>query len=198
MEKMKQRVECQTHLDWLNDFDICQFKNKSILDLGCGSGYLCHHVMEKNATRAIGVDIVAPHPLYQSSFTYKPLDLDDSGFGNSLGYKSFDLIFAFDILEHVESPYAFLQECKALLADGGRLFLTTPNIMSWERFRYPKKWSGAQDIEHKILFSKYSLEFLLERAGFSKIQTKAPLRSLKKLSYIAPQVGGQLVSLGSL
>ena len=46
---------------------------------------------------------------------------------NSLLY---DMIFAIEVIEHLENPRAFVRFSTSLLKSGGKLILTTPNVIS--------------------------------------------------------------------
>jgi 2-polyprenyl-3-methyl-5-hydroxy-6-metoxy-1,4-benzoquinol methylase len=48
----------------------------------------------------------------------------------SMFAERFDLITAIEVIEHLENPSCFLRECRMLLADGGKLIITTPNFES--------------------------------------------------------------------
>ena len=51
--------------------------------------------------------------------------------------KSFGLITAFQVLEHLENPFHFARECVRLLKDGGTLILSFPSGKSiWSRISY--------------------------------------------------------------
>jgi 2-polyprenyl-3-methyl-5-hydroxy-6-metoxy-1,4-benzoquinol methylase len=194
---MESRQSDLDHLAWLNKAGIKIFTGKRILDLGCGSGFLCHKAMAEGAKLAVGVDIIQPDSDQEAAkrnWSFLSLDLNDSALFKSIGDK-FDLIFAFDIIEHLESPYNFLTACYELLSDTGVLVVTTPNLMSWEKLAKPTSWSGASDPQHKILFTKYSLAFLLDRSGFRKVTSQAPMRALSFLGRFQPQIGGQLLAV---
>jgi len=105
---------------------------------------------------------------------------------------------AFDILEHLESPYRFFKAIKSILSKNGPLVLATPNTLSWECFMKPASWSGAQDPQHKILINRYRLKFLLSRAGLKCTQIRAPMRTLIPLGPLQPQIGGQIICLASV
>ena len=182
------------HLKWLEDAGLASFSNKRLLDLGCGTGFLCDHAIEAGAVEAVGVDIICPRFDGQPKWQFRELNLDGSSWHTGLQQK-FDLVLAFDIIEHLESPFRFLQSCHSILAPGGVLVATTPKTASWERFYNPKNWSGVRDPQHKTLFSKYSIRFMLEKVGFSEIRIQAPLRSLEFLGPLQPQIGGQILCL---
>ena len=45
--------------------------------------------------------------------------------------RQFNLVTALEIIEHLDSPRAFLRQVHALLSDGGMLMLSTPNVAHW-------------------------------------------------------------------
>ncbi len=194
-EPIKPRPSDIVHEQWLRTLDFQGFTGVRLLDLGCGSGYFPQLAARQGARNAAGVDMVPPPDVHANSlWEFYQVDLDGTQWPGELKHSRFDLIFAFDIIEHLKSPVLFLEQCHQLLAPEGQLYMTTPNIQSLERFRNPKGWSGAHDPQHRILFSKYSLAFLLARTQF-KVQTlKAPLQSL---SFLPPMLqwdlGGQLL-----
>lgn len=185
------------HLRWLENADLSQLQSKAILDLGCGSGFLCQHFAEQGAN-AVGIDIVKPAGLENSpgKWQYHALDLNAQNWADQLQQKLssqlFDVIFAFDIIEHVDAPTWFLQNIYNSLRPGGHVVITTPNINSLERLLKPQTWSGTIDPQHRLLFSRYSLRFLLQRLKFRIEQCEAPLRSLQFMKPLQPQIGGQI------
>lgn len=180
------------HLNWLSLAKLDNFSGKQILDLGCGSGYVCQKAMEQGAQRVVGIDIIKPKLAESGKFDFQIANLDASDWHESI-QGDFDLIFAFDILEHLASPFWFLSSCHQKLKANGILVLTTPNCLSWERFYKPNNWSGVQDPQHKTLFTKYSLKFMLEKSGFNQNSIKAPMRALGFLGPLQPQIGGQIL-----
>lgn len=178
------------HLKWIQQSGI-SFANKKLLDLGCGSGFVCERAMLGGAIKAVGIDLVKPSIAEELNWTFVQQDLDSIDWDKAVA-DAFDYILAFDIIEHVEAPFRFLRSCHNLLCDSGVLILTTPNLSSWERIIKPTSWSGVRDEQHKTLFNKYSLEFTLRRAGFRNIQLAAPIRKLSFLGPLQPHFGGQI------
>ena len=187
------------HLRWLNTKVNKSWQACNVIDLGCGSGYLCEWLKDQGAADVVGIDLEEPPALgAKPNWTFGKVDLDgkwDADLRRMLKGGSADYIFAFDIIEHLSSPWDFLSSCRNLLKPGGTLVLTTPNINSWERLLRPDNWSGARDPQHKILFAKYSLAFALAKGGFAVETLEAPLRSAKGLAPLLPDIGGQLFSV---
>ena len=190
------RASDQVHLEWLSQLGIKSFAGLRVLDVGCGSGFLARLALEQGALDSVGLDIEKPREGFgpHAAWTFVQADLDRANWQVELLSKSFDLILAFDIIEHLRSPVAFLEQCRALLQSQGKLFLTTPNVQSLERILHPKTWSGAFDPQHRILFSPYSLKFLMARTGFRTLNLSAPMRLLRWLPFsLQPAIGGQLL-----
>jgi 2-polyprenyl-3-methyl-5-hydroxy-6-metoxy-1,4-benzoquinol methylase len=186
------------HLHWLNTKVNKNWIASNVIDLGCGSGYLCEWLKKEGAAEVVGIDIDEPAFSGKPAWTFGRVDLEgqwDTDLRAMLKGASADYIFAFDIIEHLSSPWNFLSSCHSLLKPGGTLVLTTPNVNSWERVLRPDNWSGARDPQHKILFAKYSLAFALVKGGFKVETLEAPLRSAKGFAPLLPDIGGQLFSV---
>lgn len=72
---------------------------------------------------------------------------------------SFDLVLAFDVIEHVEDDHAMLADLRRVIAPGGTLAIHVP---AW-----PSLY-GRHDraLEHKRRYTRRTLAELLTRAGF--------------------------------
>ncbi len=73
--------------------------------------------------------------------------------------QTYDAILNTEVLEHVEDPQKVINEMYRILKIGGRIFLTTPQ--SWRIHQAPYNY---------FYFTKYGLNSLFEKAGFSKIK----------------------------
>jgi 2-polyprenyl-3-methyl-5-hydroxy-6-metoxy-1,4-benzoquinol methylase len=189
------------HFSWLSQkVPGITFSGKTFLDIGCGSGLLSAELGARGAKRAVGVDIEVPAASQAASgWEFFQIDLNDADWHLriSAGEGAFDFVTCFDILEHVDSPVSFLRSLRLFLRPGGKVVLTTPNVSSWERILRGDKWSGAADPQHKILFNRYSLEFLLKRIGFDIEYTGAPIRKLDAMGIPHPKIGAQLFIVAS-
>lgn len=197
-EVLKPRASDLVHLDWMKDLGLTSFKGLKVLDIGCGSGYLCSYAADHGAALSYGVDIEIPREglAEDNSWHFIQANLDADSWMQPFEGETFDLILAFDIIEHLQSPVVFLEQCKRLLNAKGQVLITTPNVQSLERHLKPESWSGASDPQHRILFNKYSLGFLCKKSGLEICSLKAPMRMLRWLPKpFQPSIGGQLLAL---
>jgi len=84
----------------------------------------------------------------------------------------FDLITAVEVIEHLENPRHLLRECAKLLADKGKLVITTPNVESsagrlrfvitgeWRHFGRDTAFSDPTHITpiHSFLFERMAAD----------------------------------------
>lgn len=103
-------------------------KSASILEVGCGDGWLLKRLRELGFANAIGID---PGRAAQEQgedhiiHGFFPQDL-------STGHQAqkFDLIVSRHVLEHIESPRQFTASLATALADDGQLWLEVPDLQS--------------------------------------------------------------------
>lgn len=100
---------------------------KTILDVGCGSGWVAKTFLSKNFN-IISLDISKTNPLtalklYPSS---KHSGLVADSFHLPFATNSMDCIVASEIIEHVADPKEFVSELFRVIKQGGSLLITTP------------------------------------------------------------------------
>src|SRR5512135_2716132 len=95
------------------------------LDLGAGQGALSH------ALKLRGCDVTAAD-VNTSQFKAEGVPCARLDLNRPLPFadRDFDLVMAVEVLEHLESPRAFLREIHRVLRPGGLAVITTPNIAS--------------------------------------------------------------------
>lgn len=96
------------------------------LDAPCGSGALAVAALEAGLD-VQGVD-VAHHP--QLKLPQDRLTVADLDRGIPFDSETFDTAISVEGIEHLSSPRAFVQELARVLKPGGRLVLSTPNVLS--------------------------------------------------------------------
>ena len=143
------------------------FHEKRVLEVGCGPGRFLYECGQRGATTLIGIDrSPAAVRLAKQCFDLDlvPKTLEEVVDEGSFPPGSFDLIFAFEIIEHVRNPLEFVQSLSALLAPDGLLFVSTPNF-----HLFTLMGSAAPAVrqwpEHLHFFDPSSLSRCLERGS---------------------------------
>lgn len=96
--------------------------------------------------------------------------------------KTFDVIAAFHVLEHLQQPEMFLRKCRDLLTPEGILFLEVPNFAALARWIWRGRWGMFYDY-HLCHFERHTLVSLLERCGYRVIHARTVD---DRLRYLAP------------
>jgi SAM-dependent methyltransferase len=102
---------------------------RSILDVGCGDGYILDH-LEKRDHRLCGVD-VSPDGVAKAAakgFDARVVDLENEPLPFASG--SFDVVLCYDVLEHLFSPERVLSEIYRVVSPGGFALLGVPNTLN--------------------------------------------------------------------
>ncbi len=79
--------------------------------------------------------------------------------------RSFDVITAFHVLEHLPEPRRALERMLGWLAPGGLLIVEVPNVNAFGPRIFGRYWSGFDYPRHLVHFSPRTLRAMVERAG---------------------------------
>lgn len=150
-------------------------KNRCILDLGCGNGYLVNHLISLGYN-AYGTDasekgIAIAREQNPGSFFMQDLSTDKLPEG--LQGLSFDTVISTEVIEHLYDPEGFIDFCRQALAPGGEIIISTPyhgylkNLLislgnKWDTHLNPV-WLGG----HIKMWSAKTLSGLLTAKGFT-------------------------------
>ena len=143
----------QKHLEfrnfrWLGLTD----KNKKMLEIGCGSGYGAVLLSTLEPKSYIGIDLMPEQIALtgqrpSSGYEFKVMDASDM---REIHSKSKDIIVIFGILHHIPRWREVVQECRRVLASGGKLFVEEPNGSIVKYFDRLFHW-GHPDSDFSLL-----------------------------------------------
>lgn len=135
-----------------------------LLDFGCGSGFFAK-AMAENGWIASAIDVSDSSKQYFAKSKNPKFfsgTLKEAGFSK----KTFDLIVAWHVFEHLKQPEKELKELGKILKDDGILMISVPNIDSVSFNLFKANWFHFDIPRHLIHYSPNSLKKLLEENGF--------------------------------
>ncbi len=111
-------------------------RGKRALDAGCGAGYGAAE-LARAAENVIGIDCAADAIEYARAQYPAPNLIFEQASCSALPFAdaSFDLIVAFEVIEHLSDWREFLQEARRTLAPNGQFIVSTPNKLYYGESR---------------------------------------------------------------
>ncbi len=132
----------QVDVDLLNEhlarytFAARLARGKRVLDAGCGAGYGSAELADA-ALSVVGVD-VAPEAIEfaRANYALPNLSFEESSV-TTLPHAdgSFELVVAFEVIEHLSNWNEFLLEARRVLAPTGQFIVSTPNKLYYTESR---------------------------------------------------------------
>ena len=164
---------------------------KNILEIGCGTGFVLSNVRRIFPDAQLsGSDIFTEGLSFAKQrvpgATLFQMDANHIPFRNE-----FDVICAFDVLEHIDDDRAALGQIYLACQPGGGVVFTVP--------QHPWLWSGTDDYaHHKRRYTRRELVEKTEHAGFkieyvsSFISLLLPAMLVSRLMQKSSQAGDQI------
>jgi len=136
----------------------------TIADIGCGGGSLLDHLKGASA-RQVAVE---PYDVFRGDLQARGYDVYPYARDAVRDWGGrVDLAFSIQVIEHTADPQAFLTDIRPLLAPGGKLVISTPNLRDILFDLMPDDFpSFFYRIVHRWYFDRDSLTACAERAGF--------------------------------
>ena len=148
---------------WLALVDKYAPTPRTVIEIGCAPGVLLTE-LKARGYRCVGVE---PEQRVAEWLRSLGLDVRAGMFPDrGLALPPCDLLLAFDVLEHVPAPDAFLAETANLLRPGGIAIIQTPI----DQYAYTPPFGDEaplvfDDVEHLFIFRDRTLEELGKTAG---------------------------------
>ena len=143
-----------------------------LLDIGCLTGVLLDEA-KKKGMKVVGVDISHDAVSYCRKKGFTTYAGTVQSVGRKLKKGSFDVVTAFQIVEHERDPLTMMKRIHSLLKRGGVIVLATPNYGGLWRKLMGKRWFGFKHPEHVVLFDFLTMKTLLAKAGYKDIEIHA-------------------------
>jgi 2-polyprenyl-3-methyl-5-hydroxy-6-metoxy-1,4-benzoquinol methylase len=145
-----------------------------VLDLGCGDGFASHSLRRRGAKHITGVEYVPD----AAKRARDRLDVVHTGDAleilPTLPAGTFDLLLAYDVLEHLVDPWSALAHLRRLVSPDGVLHVSVPNarslvllrnIVARGTFGYDPR-GGLCDLTHLRWFTRRDMTEALAQAGW--------------------------------
>lgn len=158
-----------------------------LLDIGCAMGVLLEEARDVGY-RSVGIDLSADAVKYCRSHRLTAYTGTVYTVKN-LKELSFDVITAFQIIEHERDPLKMMRRVYKLLKKGGMVVLATPNQGGFWQKIMGKRWFGYRHPEHVVLLDFITMRKLLEKAGFTDIEIRSDSPRPFPLSFALSRAG---------
>lgn len=159
------------------------------LEIGCGRGYLLHHLYQEGYGNYYGTEpIISQSQIAMESLLKLGQDkinkqtvkkiiktniLEQTKFENEY----FDYIYSYHVFEHLENPLILLEYGKKWLKPGGKMIIICPNVEgffpsrdlpSWRCSIPTHRWlPGLSTIKRALEYKGYSIEKYFTYGGYS-------------------------------
>ena len=141
---------------------------QTIIEVGAGNGELAKILSERSIFEEI--ILVEPQPLDISLPSCRVLQSELSKVDLD---KPANVVIAFEVLEHINDPKAFLRDISKVISKDGLLIMSTPNVDGFE-VNLLGSLSNAIMFDHVRLYSPASIKVLLEQVGWELILVETP------------------------
>lgn len=163
------------------DYVLSTCRQRSVLHLGCVDhpfltdrlvrGELLHAALATVARELVGVDRdqAGIEALREAGF--RDLYVGDAEDLRAVGLdRSFEVILAGELLEHLTNPGELLRSLPSLMAPGGELLVTVPSAQSIRIVANTLRSREHVHPDHKAYYSPHTLTALLEAHGFQVVE----------------------------
>lgn len=157
-----------------------------LLDVGCSCGFFigtalqagfdAHGIEFSETAVAAADDYIRPRITIGNVDEWMPEE-----------EQKFDVVTAFDIIEHSHDPLALLRKLRTVLRDEGLIVLAAPDTDHYLRYIMHRSWSMLQAYQHTVMMSKRAMRYALKKTGFRDAEVR-PTRKVLTADYLASQI----------
>lgn len=159
------------------DGDICFHSkrgNGRLLDIGCNEGQGLQ-IYKQNGFMAEGLEL---NDRAASETRKRGFRVYADSLETFQPEQSYDVVVLSHVLEHSLNPREMLTHVARILKPDGQVWISCPNIKSWQRDVFGRYWINWHVPFHTTFFSAATLKCLLNDSGFEVIKAKYATPSL--------------------
>jgi SAM-dependent methyltransferase len=172
----------ETYLRYLREALPFVRERRRIMEIGCGSGFFLDRALDEGFAEAWGVE---PSVAAVEQASPRVRDRIRVGLYDRATFapEQFDLICAFQILDHAPDPAGMLRACHEHLKPGGVALFINHDAGALSA-RLLGELSPIVDVEHTVLFDQNTMRRIFEAAGF-RVERVFAVRNTYPLQYWA-------------
>lgn len=145
-----------------------------VLDVGCFDGALLDDIRARTPWQADGLEPSVEAAARAAAKGHRVWVADAKGALAAIPLdRHYDVIFMGQAIEHVLDPVLVVRRLRHLLAPGGHLVMSTPNLDSVQIDWFGPTWAHWHPPYHRHIFSDLGLRALVRQAGLSTVRTRS-------------------------
>ena len=121
-----------------------------LLDVGCAAGFFIEAALDAGFD-PVGIELSPTAIELARPEVRARITCGDVNVLVASEARQFDVVTAFDIIEHTLDPAAFLDDIGRVLTPGGLLVVSTPDTGHWLRRIMGDRWPMLQPFQHTFL-----------------------------------------------
>lgn len=167
-------------------------KEKTILDIGCGTGDFLGHCKSKN-WRTLGLE--PDQSARKIALENNDIEAKSLNHLYEIEAKSFDVISMWHVLEHVYNLNEDIEQYKKVLKEDGTLIIAVPNCSSNDAEHYKSNWAAYDLPIHLYHFRPDNMKQLFSKHGMEVVKILPMKFDSYYISMISEKYkGGNIVS----
>ncbi len=179
-QRVLKRQTARLYMDMLAP--LVRVPNPHLVEIGCGHGEFLLEAQSRGID-VEGLEYSEHAALEANSQLRRNAVRVGSPEADCLPRCSYDIVGAFDAIEHLRNPKQALAYMHAALKPGGIIAIVTPSLDSWSSRLMGRHWMEYKT-EHLTYFGRKSLATILTDTGFVNVTFRPNYKTLN-LNYIA-------------
>lgn len=139
----------------------------TVLEIGSSTGHFLFSI-KNMVKKVVGIELEPRHAEFARR--YCKIEVHDKPLGEApLELQQFDIIFMFQVFEHIPNPLEFLLLCKKYLKPNGIIYIEVPNVndVLLSVYDIPPFREFYYREPHVYYYSEKTLDKMLQKGGFA-------------------------------